>query len=129
MTGQPPESLGQIGAIIMALFFIYCIFRTPPKRTISLDDRSWDMIPLGTITENRIKTNVRSVPKVPKVPKTEKAVKTVKVAPNTRLFDSCVEALVVLGCRRSEAKTKAINVFANEKVVDEQDFLIKAFKK
>lgn len=134
MTGQLPEHWGKIGAICVGLLILYkTLYPYDGPMFKRLSPKSWDMIEMGVINRSEPgkvihtgrkpkrskETPERSEPKPEPKPKKK----------NDQFFDDCVKSLVVLGYKKSEAKSVTKSVLASKDISSLESFVVEACKK
>lgn len=131
MNSQPPEIVGQLGAIVMMIAVVLYMYKEmlmptkPKKKTLSSND--WDMIPMGVIETKRTVEPIRKT-------RLEKVVNAAKkeTAPQPKdnpMFEDCYWALVGLGIPKMQAKKDTKKILQENSPTSIEEFVRIAFKK
>lgn len=120
MNEQPAAYIGNLFAILfvaMILFYTVQGYNNPKSQCNITDNFT-----IGYIYDIPVQEKQIIAPKLKKV-------KQVQKTPLNPIYNDCIEALVALGMKKTQAKQKAKEVFENNQINDIQHFITLALQK
>lgn len=123
MNPQPEPIVGQILMFVFIAISFFAYFTTKPKNV----PRNLDFFEIGYISEDLTPISPVVISTKQNKPKT-KINKTKAKEELSPLQNECIQALISLGMKKSEAKNRMQKIFLSVKPASIEEFIVEAFK-